>query len=429
MLRQHVRISNGEIMRIDTVSKTTITPTQRAWEGMANTMRRYAENSVQFKQLLALDREEAVNNSDMSMQAKLEKFHALYDILKTDRRFDYFAHGDTSLFIVMRNAIHHHGDHDLFESWNARIGLNDGFGRLSGAEFLLGSTTPEENRTAVWCDCSGGRRWALSDRPGLRGCNTGLHRSRAAAARLARFDRIHAQRGRWPNLFPVVQRTGAGAATWLQATAAIVTSGHRRNCELARGKIPRRRCAGWGRAPMPQMQHATPSQHAPDHHALDVVGSFVDLRHAHVTVDALPGSRLYSRPRRGSGSRPRRWRQFHVLRKPAAHSSKPAAWPESPRAKHGTAAARSASLATVTGATPSCSQLALSSEIVNRGDLRRFFIVEFTVRQFSGLGVDSEGPSAPFGYDKQLPILVCCGYVACFKLTGKETWPCVPYHI
>jgi len=58
--------------------------------------------------------------------------------------FDYFGHGDTSLIIVLRNAIHHR-DHDLFVSWNALLGLNDGVAKLAGAAFLLASTTPDSD--------------------------------------------------------------------------------------------------------------------------------------------------------------------------------------------------------------------------------------------------------------------------------------------
>ncbi|MVW64252.1 hypothetical protein GPY61_30435 [Massilia sp. NEAU-DD11] len=125
------------------------TSTQRAWEGLANSMRLYVESELRFKEIFALDREEAVKNQDMAMEAKLEKFHALYDITKKFSGFHYFDHGDTSLVIALRNAIHHHDDHTLFQSWNARILLNDAFMQLSGAEFLLGSTTPEEEAFTV----------------------------------------------------------------------------------------------------------------------------------------------------------------------------------------------------------------------------------------------------------------------------------------
>lgn len=125
------------------------TSTQRAWEGLANSMRLYVESRLRFNDVFAVDREEAVKNQDMAIEAKLEKFHVLYDVTKNLPGFDYFGHGDTSLVIALRNAIHHHEDHKLFQSWNARIHLNDGFKRLSGAEFLLGSTTPEEDALTV----------------------------------------------------------------------------------------------------------------------------------------------------------------------------------------------------------------------------------------------------------------------------------------
>lgn len=125
------------------------TSTQRAWEGLANSMRLYVESNLRFKDVFAVDQEEAVKNQDMAMEAKLEKFHILYDVTKNLPGFDYFDHGDTSLIIALRNAIHHHEKHQLFQSWNARIFLNDAFRRLSGAEFLLGSTTPEEEALTV----------------------------------------------------------------------------------------------------------------------------------------------------------------------------------------------------------------------------------------------------------------------------------------
>ena len=125
------------------------TAAQRAWEGLSNSMRLYIESKLRFKEIFALDREEAVKNQDLAIEAKLEKFHTLYDVTKQLPGFKYFDHGDTSLLIALRNAIHHHEDHHLFQSWNARIYLNDGLERLGGAEFLLGSTTPTEDAITV----------------------------------------------------------------------------------------------------------------------------------------------------------------------------------------------------------------------------------------------------------------------------------------
>lgn len=121
-----------------------MTPVQHAWEGLSNTMRVYVEARLGFERLRRIDQEEAINNVDRAVEAKLEKFHALYDVTKDLPGFEYFHHGDTSLIIVLRNAIHHR-DHDLFVSWNALLGLQNGMSRLAGAAFLLASTTPESD--------------------------------------------------------------------------------------------------------------------------------------------------------------------------------------------------------------------------------------------------------------------------------------------
>ncbi|MCR8959873.1 hypothetical protein M0765_019680 [Variovorax sp. S2] len=125
-----------------------MTNIQIAWEGLANAMRLYTESKFRFQELLKVDREEAINNMDRAFEAKLEKFHALYDVTKKLAGFGYFGHGDTSLVVVLRNALHHR-DHSLFVSWNARIGLDDGARRLAGAEFLLASVTPEAQETTT----------------------------------------------------------------------------------------------------------------------------------------------------------------------------------------------------------------------------------------------------------------------------------------
>ncbi|WP_343741656.1 hypothetical protein [Herbaspirillum huttiense] len=107
-------------------------------------MRLSAESYVEFSRLVEIDREEAVTNRDMAFEAKLEKFHALYDITKTLPGFTYFDCGDTALLIALRNAIHHR-DHTLFHSWNSRIGHQDSSVSLTGQRFLLASTTPGDN--------------------------------------------------------------------------------------------------------------------------------------------------------------------------------------------------------------------------------------------------------------------------------------------
>lgn len=109
---------------------------QIAIDKLANTMRMYGEARCDFERLKFLDKEEAINNLDRGFEAKLEAFHSLYDLTKSE--FNYFEYADSALLILIRNAIHHR-DHDLFISWNKEMLLNGGIEKNNGAEFLLAS--------------------------------------------------------------------------------------------------------------------------------------------------------------------------------------------------------------------------------------------------------------------------------------------------
>lgn len=109
---------------------------EQALSKLANAMRIYGEAHMNFDRLKLIDAEEAIDNLDRAMEAKLEAFHSLYDVTK--EQFDYFNHADTAILILLRNAIHHR-NHLLFKTWNQEIGLNDGHKKYLGAEFLLAS--------------------------------------------------------------------------------------------------------------------------------------------------------------------------------------------------------------------------------------------------------------------------------------------------
>lgn len=115
-----------------------MTPIQSAWEALSNCMRLYAESSANFQRLRAVDADEAIANHDRAFEAKLEAFHRLYDVTSSLPPFSYFGHGDTSLVIQLRNAVHHR-EHSLFVSWNSMLHRDIGVGDTAGAEFLLAS--------------------------------------------------------------------------------------------------------------------------------------------------------------------------------------------------------------------------------------------------------------------------------------------------
>ncbi len=107
-----------------------------ALDKLSNSMRMYSEVCAGFDRLKLIDREEAIDNLDRAFEAKLEAFHSLYDVSKSE--FEYFSNADTSLLILLRNAIHHR-DHSLFHSWNYEMFHNKGLEKNSGAAFLMAS--------------------------------------------------------------------------------------------------------------------------------------------------------------------------------------------------------------------------------------------------------------------------------------------------
>lgn len=111
---------------------------QNAWKELSSDARIYAEASMQFHSLFAIDPEEATSNLDRAFSAKLEAFHRLYDVTKGSGAFEYFRHADTSLVIALRNALHHK-DHTLFRSWNAWLLESGGAKANRGGRYALGN--------------------------------------------------------------------------------------------------------------------------------------------------------------------------------------------------------------------------------------------------------------------------------------------------
>jgi len=108
-----------------------------ALDRLANVMRRYAEESVETKQLFAIDQEEAIDNLDGAFDAKLEKLHSLYDVMNVVMPgFRFRSHGDTALHIQIRNA-RHHNIRGLFKSWNRLMLKENELRQNLGAQYLL----------------------------------------------------------------------------------------------------------------------------------------------------------------------------------------------------------------------------------------------------------------------------------------------------
>jgi hypothetical protein len=119
---------------------------QTAVDKLSNSMRIYGEASFNFFNLLKIDKEEAINNLDRAFESKLEAFHTLYDVTKKD--IDYSEYADTSVIIMLRNAIHHR-NHNLFKSWNSEMHLEGQFSKMKGAAFLMTGYQPYDEDSHV----------------------------------------------------------------------------------------------------------------------------------------------------------------------------------------------------------------------------------------------------------------------------------------
>ncbi|WP_083429501.1 hypothetical protein [Pantoea sp. Ae16] len=100
----------------------------------ANNLRLYGEAFFRYRELVAIDQEEAIHNLDRAFEQNLEGFHTLYDV--SQAMFDFHEHPDTSLLISIRNALHHR-DHPLFHSLLQTIWLDGEPEHLIGAEYLI----------------------------------------------------------------------------------------------------------------------------------------------------------------------------------------------------------------------------------------------------------------------------------------------------
>jgi len=102
---------------------------------LSTEMRIYLEQSLKTH-LIEIDNEEYITNLINSQKSMLEKYHALYDLLKPySNKFNYFDYGECILPVEIRNIIHH----SLYplRSWLESIQLHEQYREYNGAEFLL----------------------------------------------------------------------------------------------------------------------------------------------------------------------------------------------------------------------------------------------------------------------------------------------------
>jgi hypothetical protein len=84
-------------------------PLTHSFEDLAQTFRVLTEADIRCKQLISVDRPEAVGNLEIAINAMLNAFHNLYDLMKQELGdpVDWYDTPELCIILAIRNARHH----------------------------------------------------------------------------------------------------------------------------------------------------------------------------------------------------------------------------------------------------------------------------------------------------------------------------------
>lgn len=80
-----------------------------SFEDLAQTFRILMESDLKFNKLINIDRAEAVGTLETAINAKLNAFHNLYDLInkEVNNSLDWYATPQLCIILIIRNARHH----------------------------------------------------------------------------------------------------------------------------------------------------------------------------------------------------------------------------------------------------------------------------------------------------------------------------------
>jgi len=91
-----------------------------SFEDLAQTFRILIESNLKLNQLLGVDRPEAVGTIEIAINAKLNAFHNLYDLMAQDlgKPIDWYSVPALCIILAIRNARHHNKANRIRSIWN-----------------------------------------------------------------------------------------------------------------------------------------------------------------------------------------------------------------------------------------------------------------------------------------------------------------------
>lgn len=91
-----------------------------SFEDLTQTFRVLIESNFKLNQLLDVDRPEAVGTVETAINAKLNAFHNLYDLMAQDlgKPVDWYSVPELCIILAIRNARHHNKANRIRSIWN-----------------------------------------------------------------------------------------------------------------------------------------------------------------------------------------------------------------------------------------------------------------------------------------------------------------------
>jgi hypothetical protein len=98
-----------------------------SFEDLTQTFRVLLESDWKFKQLIDVDRPEAVGTLETAINAKLNAFHNLYDLMlqELENPIDWYATPELCVILAIRNARHHNKANRIRSIYNFHTQTSD----------------------------------------------------------------------------------------------------------------------------------------------------------------------------------------------------------------------------------------------------------------------------------------------------------------
>ncbi|EJA7342699.1 TPA: hypothetical protein JG809_004781 [Vibrio parahaemolyticus] len=98
-------------------------PLSHSFEDLAQTFRVLVEADFRYKQLVTIDRPEAVGNVETAINAMLNAFHNLYDLMQQElgAPVDWYDTPELCVILAIRNARHHNKANRIRSIYNYHV--------------------------------------------------------------------------------------------------------------------------------------------------------------------------------------------------------------------------------------------------------------------------------------------------------------------